>query len=197
MGRSDLQGTPWHYEYHNQWIEKNRNGTEKKCKWYYDGHCEFKASRCTGGKSCKWCDSRNPSTNNQHKKAIVGKKKKEKRNKKHCRWYNYGNCSKRNYERCIGVSGCMYYKYNHKADKTKEQKDKDKSSMHPAEDNGISIDFNKKSKQNPYTKSHKKPKYNKCDEETLKAYNSKHRKKISKEEVAWNKIERPKYERKK
>lgn len=54
MGRSSMQGSSWHYEYHSEKKESSFDGSEWDCKWFFDDQCEFKASACTGGKYCKW-----------------------------------------------------------------------------------------------------------------------------------------------
>lgn len=65
-----MQGSSWHYEYHSKYVEENKTGREVVCKWYSDGHCDFKASSCTGGGFCKWYAERTGAIIEEEKRTV-------------------------------------------------------------------------------------------------------------------------------
>lgn len=63
MGRSSLQGTPWHYEYLKKGDGERRN--KKKCIYYKNGKCEVKILKCTGTGQCEFYKEINVHKNNK------------------------------------------------------------------------------------------------------------------------------------
>lgn len=89
MGRSSMQGTPWHYEYH---CTKEIDYSVKKCKWYYKRECLYKATLCNGSTHyCKRFTSiepepeKKPSSTKQednYEEYLLEKPKEQPHNKK-------------------------------------------------------------------------------------------------------------------
>lgn len=68
MGRSSMQGTPWHYEYLKSENEDTRRN-RKKCIYYKNGMCEKKFIKCNSTIHCEdYRENKKYST----KKIIIG-----------------------------------------------------------------------------------------------------------------------------
>lgn len=62
MGRSDMQGTPWHYEYYDV-VPKKKKQPERRdrrdCNWYCEGKCTRRTDEyCVGVSACMYYDTR-------------------------------------------------------------------------------------------------------------------------------------------
>lgn len=92
MGRSKLQGTPWHYEYLNKSSNDSRR-YKGRCKYYVystndtDEHCSYSSQKCTGSSQChRYCEITDEEFKQKQKEAQ--RQKQNKTNKLYSKYTN-------------------------------------------------------------------------------------------------------------